>query len=497
MVAIRPETEIDRTQAALAACGLALPLHRGDVELAIGGQAAASPVGQRLLVVLVNELARMKGVVRRVHVVGLAGEPTLPGVPVRDPDLATGLAALVDGLNDDTSPVRAELALVRSPDPAARIRIGDAPGDGLLVAADGWRALLGRYAADADWHAPAPYGAALAAALAAAETYKLLLAANGGADPLHHCITDLAFSAYNYGIDGHAAPGPALTTLKIDDVAVAGCGAGGSAALYVLAMQPGLSGEIALIEPGAHKLSNLNRYLMTAASDVHQRRHKLGSAVDHLATFAPRLELGVLARPWEQLDAHPWGLVLSTVDTIEARWSIQARAQVGASILDGAVSGLLYGVLRVAPGGWCLECKHPYDPHLATKQRAARWGQSVETIRDWMQADAIVTASMIATLARTQNRAPADFAELEGTPFGDAPRLTECGATPLRTDVPSQAPVLPVATTPVGVILAAEIAKHFAAPDARLSNWLAHDLGPSPNRPWLKWRPALPGCSAH
>jgi molybdopterin/thiamine biosynthesis adenylyltransferase len=497
MVAIRPETEIDRTQAALAATGLALPLRRGDVELAVAPEAAASPVGQRLLVVLVNELARMKGVVRRVHLVGLASERTLPGVPVRDADLASGLAALVAGLNVDASPVRAELVFARSSDPAARIRIGDAAGDGLLVAADGWRALLGHYAVDADWHAPAPYGAALAAALAAAETYKLLIAANGGADPLHRSVTDLAFSAYNYGVDSHAAPGPALATLEIDDLAVAGCGAGGTAALYVLAMQPGLSGAVTLIEPGQHKLSNLNRYLMTTASDVHERRHKLGSAVDHLATFAPRLESRVLARPWEQLDAHPWGLVLSTVDTIEARWSIQARARGGASILDGAVSGLLYGVLRVAVGGWCLECKHPYDPDLAIKQRAARWGQPEATVRGWMQTNAVVTAEMIATLARTQNRAPADFAELEGAPFVEVPRLTECGATPLRTDVPSQAPVLPIATTPVGVILAAEIAKHFAVPDARLSNWLAHDLGPSLHRPWVKWRPARVGCSAH
>jgi glycine/D-amino acid oxidase-like deaminating enzyme len=34
----------------------------------------------------------------------------------------------------------------------------------------------------------------------------------------------------------------------LDDLAIVGCGAGGSAALYVLAMQPGLAGEIALIE---------------------------------------------------------------------------------------------------------------------------------------------------------------------------------------------------------------------------------------------------------
>ena len=495
MASIRPETEIDRTRAALAASRLTLPLVRGTVEVAVCREAGSSPVGQRLLTVLVNELARMKGIVSRVHVVGLGEDPVLPGVPLRGGALASGLQTLVAGLNIAESPFSAELDLRPARDPAVRIRVGAAPGEGLLVAADGWRALAGTFASAADWDAPTPYGAGLAAAIAAAECYKQLLLAHGATGP--RLLTDLAYSTYNYGLGDAAAEGPPLGALAISDIAIAGCGAGGTAALYVLAMQPGLSGGIALIEPGAHKLSNLNRYLMTTASDVHERRHKLGSAVNHLAAFAPALQTTTYARPWELVDSPPWSLVLSTVDTVEARWSIQARSRLDASILDAAVMGLLYNIVRVAPGGWCLECKHPYNPDLALEQRAARWGQTVEKIRDWTGTDRTVDAGMIATLARTQNRDPADFADLEGLPFSDTPRLTECGETPLRTDVPSQAAVLPIATTPVGVILAAEIAKHYAAPDARLGNWLAHDLARSPSGPRTKWRPARLTCNRH
>jgi molybdopterin/thiamine biosynthesis adenylyltransferase len=497
MAAIRPESEVDRTYAALADAGADLPLARGAVEIAVAREAAATPVGQRLLVVLVNELARMKGVVARVHVLGLEDEPILLGTPLRGATLAQGLTALVNSLNVAASAERAELAFVAATDVAARVRVGPAGGGGLLVAADGWRALLGSYADEADWTAPTPYGSALAAALAAAECYKMLLVANGAADAAQRLVTDLAYSTYNYGVDEGAVEGPRLTALTIADIAVAGCGAGGSAALYVLAMQPGLTGAVALIEPGWHKLSNLNRYLMVSASDVHKARHKLASAVHHLATFAPALHPTVYAQPWEQLGAHPWGMVLSTVDTVEARWSIQARCRADATILDGAVMGLLYGVLRVAPDGWCMECKHPYNPDLAVEQRAARWGQSVETIRAWTAADEPVTSTMIAALARTQGRAPGEFAQLRGLPFGDTPRLTECGSTPTRADVPSQAPVLPIATTPVGVMLAAEIAKHYAAPGAVLANWLAHDLARAPGRPRTKWRPAIGSCPRH
>jgi hypothetical protein len=52
---------------------------------------------------------------------------------------------------------------------------------------------------------------------------------------------------------------------------------------------------------------------------------------------------------------RPWQTVLATVDTPEARWDVQRSRPV--TILEAGVMGLLYGVLRVVPGGWCLECK--------------------------------------------------------------------------------------------------------------------------------------------
>lgn len=497
MARIRDETEFDRTQAALVGHGATLPLTRGGVELAIGAAAAESPVGQRLIVILTNELARMKGVVTRLHVVGAGEQSVLPGVPLREPTLASGLARLVADLNSDESEYRAEIAFDAMIEPAVRFRIGDVRGDGLLVGADAWRALLGRFASESEWVASAPYGGALAAALAGVEAFKQLLAVNGGPDPAHRFVSDLAYSAFNYGIDGRAMAGPDVSEVVVTDAAVVGCGAGGSAALYVLAMQPEVSGMIGLIEPGRHKLSNLNRYLMVTAADVHVGRHKLVTVADHLARFAPRLHPTLYPERWELLDAHPWPFLLATVDTEESRWAIQRRAAAGVEILDGAVLDLLYGLLRVVAGGWCLECKHPYYPELPFKQRAARWGQTVETVREWTEDNVVVTMEMIEGLALTQNQPVHTYTGLEGVPFRDVPRLTECGETALRTDVPSQAPVLPLATTPVGVLLAAEVAKRYVAPGAQLSNWLAHDLARSPGRPWLKWRPSLATCPRH
>jgi molybdopterin/thiamine biosynthesis adenylyltransferase len=501
---IRRETEVDRTKAALAGYGATLPLTRGTITVTVAPQAASSPVGQRLLAVFINELARMKGVVSVIAVDGIAGVPLLPGVPLEGADLEAGLASFVASLNapvptvEDPYAAAIDFGTIGAAD--VRVAVGEGTavsGADVSVAADAWRALLGHYAEQADWDASAPYGAALAAALAATEVFKRLLLSNELDDAQRRPVANLAFSAFDFGVNADAGVGPDVHRLLVSDLGVIGCGAGGSAALYVLAMQPGLAGEIALVEPGRHKLSNINRYPMTAASDVHESRHKLASAANHLARFAPDLTPTLYPVTWEMLDARPWPFLLSTVDTVPARWQIQRRSLAGAEILDAAVDDLLYSVIRVVPGGWCLECKHPHDPDYELKQRAARWGAEVETVRAWTAANVAVTTDMIAVLADTQGKAPADYAELEGTPFRDVPALTECGETKLRTDMPSQAPVLPLATTPAGVVLAAEIAKRVVAPEAQLRNWLGHDLGRRPEQPRVAWRPAAANCPRH
>ena len=61
------------------------------------------------------------------------------------------------------------------------MKIGGVPGTAdIVVASDSWRALLGRFAAEADWDAANPIGPALAAVITAVEVFKRLLAANNG-----------------------------------------------------------------------------------------------------------------------------------------------------------------------------------------------------------------------------------------------------------------------------------------------------------------------------
>ena len=493
---IRPETEADRTRAALAGEGLTLPLAHGSVQIDVTPGIAATPGGQRLVTLLINILARMKGVVSGIYLV--AGDAdVLPGTPLRPGRLADGLAGLVAALNSAGSEFLASLHPGPAPDPDVRVQIGGRLGTaGIVAAADAWRALFGGFAADADWGCACPVGSALAAVIAAVEVFKRLVAANRGGAHGQLAPADYAYSAVNYQTGADAALGADVPALWLASPAIVGCGAGGSGTAYITAMHPRLGGSVALIEPGIHKLSNLNRYLATTAADVRLPRHKLSTLVEHLARFAPSLALELHARPWEQLDSHPWDTMISAVDTIEARWAIQRRAAAGATIIDLAVDDLLYAALRVTPGGWCLFCKHPYDPDLAIKQRALRWGVSLDTVRDWTAADKVVDFQMLETLSRTQGKPAAAFSELLGVPFTDTPRLIECGSTTLQADVPGQTPILPLATSAAAVIGASELIKQ-ATGRAGLDNWLAHDLRRKPEGPWRKHRNPLRGCPHH
>ncbi|HEV8634129.1 MAG TPA: ThiF family adenylyltransferase, partial [Chloroflexota bacterium] len=270
--------------------------------------------------------------------------------------------------------------------------------------------------------------------------------------------------------------------------------AGGTASLYALSSFPRLTGEPVIVEPGRLKVSNLGRYLMSTYDQVHGERSKLASVAAFLDRHAPELHPRLEPAPWHAV-AGPWDIVICAVDTPEARWDVQRSCP--RLIIEAGVMGLLYSVLRVVPGGWCLECKIPRDPDLTWKRRALRWGLTVEEIRRRFAGRVPVTAEDLARLADVQGRPAQDFAALLGRPFDELPSLTECGETPLSLSVPSQAPVLPLVTTAAGVVVAAEVVKEVTGVGAPLHNVFDHDLrfAPRPKRRVFRpRRPDCPGC---
>ncbi|HEV8683417.1 MAG TPA: hypothetical protein VGS09_11700 [Actinomycetota bacterium] len=489
---IEPESETHRTEKALRTLipGVKLPLAQGSIGIVIDEDHVGTPVGQHLLVLLVHLLARMKGVVRSVAVHLPTEVPVLPGVPLVGPALDRGLEGLVGGLTGPESRFGVDLEIGPSGHPDVLIAVGDRPAADITLGADAWRALCGGCVAWARWEDRCPLGPYMAATIGSAEVLKRLLSLNFGiaeAGP----VGDLAFSLFDYGVDREAGIGPDVAELEVRDLAVAGAGAGGTAALYTLASFPLVHGEVTAVEPGRLKESSLGRYLMSDYEQVHAGVHKLESAGSFLRTHVPGLLLSAEPRRWHEV-RREWGTVLCTVDTPDARWDVQRSGP--RVILEAGVAGTLYAILRVVAGGWCMECKHPPDPGLTWKRRALRWGLSVEEVKRRSAASVPVARADLERLAWVQNRSIEDFLDLEGMPFDQVPALTECGETPLALAVPSQAPVLPLATTAAGIGLAAEVVKDLTGVGQRLLNYFAHDLRYRPRADAQRFRPRRAGC---
>lgn len=493
---IEPETEAHRTEKAVKELvrNAALPFPEGVVRVMVEPRVRHEPCTQLLTSMLVHLLLRMKGVVRSVQLVGIEDVQRHPAVPLGGEMLAESLRHLGHSLNGPASTFRSTLAPPGAQSaPALTVAIGHREGD-VVLGADAWRALLGSYSSDARWSDVCPLGPYMAATIGAAEVFKRLIATNFGWNE-GSFLEDLAFSLLNYGVDAEAASGPDVSGIELQEIALAGAGAGGTAVLYTLGSFSHLTGELLVAEPGYFKASNLNRYLLSTYREVQGGASKLESAVRFLEWCAPELQVRGLPVEWTDVPDRRWGLVMCTVDTPEARWQVQ-RSDPETILEGGVMLGTLYAVLRVVPGGWCLECKHPRDPDVTWKKRAARWGVSVDTVKDWHANRRPVSRADLERLAQVQGRPAADFAALEGTPFDEVPERTECGETPLFLSVPSQAPVLPFATTAAGVAIAAEVVKEVGGVGEKLSNYFTHDLRHRPKGRLQAFRPSRAGCHA-
>jgi molybdopterin/thiamine biosynthesis adenylyltransferase len=491
---VEPETETHRTEKALKQliASASLPLRRGHVVVRIGDVASSSPGGQRLITLFVHLLARMKGIVRAISIIGELSAPVHVGVPLVGTNVGEGLEGLAANLDGPLSKYRTDL------DIGSRNRIGDLSvaigtdqGD-LVLGSDGWRVMTGECARLARWDDSAPFGPYMAATVGAAEVFKCLLKINFGWSEGARA-DNILFSLANFGVNDNAAPALDVGSLDATGVAIAGAGAGGSAALYTLAAIPKLGGKVVVVEPGYLKESNLGRYLMSDYRQVHQHAHKLSSVRAFMGLHARNTSVETVDASWRDVKRQ-WDIVICTVDTAEARRDVQlSRPRI---ILEAGVVRTLYAVLRVTAGGWCLECKFPPDPDITLKRRSTLWGVSVTEVLRLQTSKEVVSKADVERLAAIQGRPASDFEALLGMPFRDVPSVTECGETPLSLRVPSQAPVLPLTTTAAGIVLAAEVAKECLGIGSPLLNTFDHDLRYAPKAERQKFRRRREKCLA-
>lgn len=211
------------------------------VGVAWGSDAEASPAGRHLLDLSVRLLSRFYPALK---LAGPAGE-------VRD-----GLETLALAINP-------RLALPRRGAVDGGIVVGETGkpiGGSIFAGADDWTARVGTAGPRPVGGSGLPFGAGVAAAVAASNLFRMLLLP----DPRLDRDTDVSAVSLVAANGGWPVRPDVL-----EDAALIGAGAIGNAAAWALARVPG-NGRVAIVDHESVELSNLQRYVLAERSDEGQ-----------------------------------------------------------------------------------------------------------------------------------------------------------------------------------------------------------------------------------
>jgi len=327
------------------------------IAVVVGRQAAESLATQTTALTAANLLARL---FRRLIVVAPKEVHTHVRLPfIQQGEFAAALVAFAGRVHPD---VRAELR-DEPPAEAAVLHVSD-PGAAtgpwrVYCAGAGWlsrvarRPLVSLLPADEN-----PVGPLVAAALGAAEVFKLVLG-----DVLSGVVPaeDIAFSSLTYRV-GEQEAGPALGGVHLPDVVLVGAGSIGSAFLWGLAHLPDASGKLTPVDSDRLKRHNLDRAILVLDGVAASEPEKARWARDMMKPWMPKLGVTPFSGAIRQyVDTLPpdyrLPLVISAVDSIESRRDIQDALPeriLNASTGPTKIEVSRHGVLGEGPCLYCL-----------------------------------------------------------------------------------------------------------------------------------------------
>lgn len=444
--------------------------------------ASLDPAAEIALALTATLLLRLDDLAPTLHVVVPRGRtirlPRMPDVPLAD--------AIAAAHADFTSLDRLEAR--PSGHPALRLVFnGDA--DGLRVSTAGWAVGIGSVLEGTGNGISASY----ASVLAAAEAFKVILAACGDT-PLRMRPWRGTASLWDYSLT--AAPGPALTAADLGTHAWAGAGGVASAAGWAIAATAatgvaikgyGIIVDDDVIDDDA---TNLNRHLTAGMDDLGAGKAQL------LTNVLEPAGLSMTPAPtrWEELDDSQRRppLAVVSVDKDPVRRGIQLdmpRVILNAGTGDHGE----YQVSRhnfLTDAGLC--CIARADKHVSSPEEAlaARFGIALHELAPHLRS-ASPLPEILLTRATLNESERSDLTNVRGRDL----LQKFCGSLNLQDDGPAvSAPMISAAG---GVLLAAELAKH-ATPDRvalREGQVALANILIGPHARWVSTRAKHPECA--
>jgi hypothetical protein len=255
----------------------------------------AMPEGQALAELLVRLLAR---IYPRLALLG----PT---------NAASDLAALAKAINP-------AIEIINEADVGTGIGRVETPFETTFYAgAAGWDALLSATRRQPIGDSQNPFGAAVAACLAAANVFRRVFLA----DWHDHVDDGLRFSAWSFDRTDRATGTPGRPWELRGDAVLVGVGAVGNAALWTLARAP-LAGSLHLIDPQDIELSNLQRYVLATRAD--EGRSKVDVAASFRTLGLDLVPHQLSLQEFVSQRGYRWEYFLLGLDSANDRRSAQA-----------------------------------------------------------------------------------------------------------------------------------------------------------------------------
>lgn len=325
------------------------------------------------LAMSINCLARVDPIVTDLNVVILHDVAYEIGVPLFDgKDVKSGIISFIQKLKPKVN-VNVINKLEDNYD--AVLSIGNTShihSYKISIASDGWLTLVSPTNLSNDFTDNInPVGAYAAANLGCIEVFKkvfvkkadLIVPNKSEYDfrwKVRFLSQEFIFNTFDYSIDRKDSANPYLPKeIHVNELTVAGIGAGGGACLYTLASLPALKGTFHLVDPDEVKDSNLNRYVYSIRSDAVDKKPKVHVMEQILSRHKQCIIHPNPASYTEfskQLNSKPIEFLISTVDTGKTRTDIQW--DLPKVILDAGVMQTEFHVHRIEFGKKaCLGCR--------------------------------------------------------------------------------------------------------------------------------------------
>lgn len=329
---------------------------------------------------LLNLLARLTGVVKRLRIICPDGVPISGRVVPVAPSAPTLREALIEGL--------ARLPFVehveRCDETDVLINVGPIadPCAAFNVYGEAWwGGVFKQGQVPSGAPSPLPFGPYIAACLAAAEVFKRARMRESDFQPVERAF----YSAWSFRCtDEPDTAGPAETELCLPrGVLLAGVGAVGSAFIHCLWVM-NVSGQLLAADNDSAGIegTNLNRYSLFGAKSLGKQKASEAAKLfkeTHSLRIVPHD--GSFEFFFAPPDARP-SLILSAVDKNTVRAGIQD--QYPGLILSAATSELRAELLRCGPPGIgaCLRCFNPPEKAATDDELRAELAADSRCLRD-------------------------------------------------------------------------------------------------------------------